>query len=273
MSLTIITDSLAHLLSSGGAGLSNYVTIATTPVTYSATPASIVSVQATCAVDTKGNCVFLPQNVPYVVTSINGKPNIMPYNETSGFTGTIYKTLNDAMQSLIDVSKQVFKRPPPSTLPPSTTDLATTSAPSTTSPPPPSTESPPLQQPWEGDYITIEPNDTNWELLKTNEVFNPIIVDIVKSDQNKLLYKKFNTVCDLSSWESFDCDKLSNPKFKAFKNFKDAFEFISPLPETTAPGSTANYAPAPGGGKRTKKKGKRQTHKKHTRRHRRRAVN
>ena len=144
MSLTLITDSLAHLLSSGGAGLSNYVTIATTPatysatpVTYSATPASIVSVQATCAVDTKGNCVFLPQNISYVVTSINGKPNIMPYNETSGFTGTIYKTLNDAMQSLIDVSKQVFKRPPPITLPHSTTALDTTSAPSTTSAAPP----------------------------------------------------------------------------------------------------------------------------------------
>lgn len=130
-------------------------------------------------------------------------------------------------------------------------------------PPPPSTESP-LIQPWEGDYTTIEPNDTTWGSLKENETFQPIIVDQTKSNMQKLVYKFYDTTCPVELWDSNDCGHLTNPNFIAFKNFKDAFEYISRLPPP---------APAPGGGKRTKKKGKRQTHKKHTRRHRRRAAN
>jgi hypothetical protein len=141
MSLTII-KSLGNLLSGGGsAAILPYVTSKTIPgVTYSATTeqptsstsSTLFSVKATCAVDPKGNCVFLNQNVPYVVSSINGIRTIMPYNKTSGFTGGFtYASLDDAMQSLKQLG---FETHPPNTLlPPSTTDLATTSAPS---PPP-----------------------------------------------------------------------------------------------------------------------------------------
>lgn len=265
-----ITSSLTDLVLSGGGavGLMNYFAPSVMKgITFLGHP--VYTFQATCSV--QGNdCVFLPQNGSYVVVG----NNIMSYDKKSDWTGIVYKTLDDAIRSLIP-SGQLFGRPPPVTLPPSTA-LATTSAPSTTSAPtPPSTEAP-LIQPWEGgDYTPITPNDTAWEQLKDNDQFKPIIVDTVQSNQNKLLYKVFKTDCDLIAWESksYDCDHLTNPKFKAFKSFKDAFEFISTLPETTAPGSTATSAPAPGGGKRTKKKGKRQTHKKHTRRHRRRAVN
>ena len=157
MDLAII-KSFGNLLSGGGgsAAILPYVTSETIPgVTYSAKTteptSTLFSVKATCAVDPKGNCVFLNQNGPYAVISINGIPTIIPSNKTSGFT---YASLDDAMQSL---KQPGFETHPPNTLllPPSTTDLATTSAPP---PPPPPPNAPPLQPSEGGGYTTIESN-------------------------------------------------------------------------------------------------------------------
>ena len=241
--------------------IANYVNV--TPIefqyaTSAPTPTEpLFALHAVCTFDGK-TCRFIDQSQPCVITSINGIPTIMPAKKVT--TDPKFKSLNDALLYLKSNSglypSVTLPLPPPPT--------TTSAPPSTSAPPPPSTESPPLIEPWQGDYTTIEPNDTTWGSLKENETFQPIIVDQTKSNMQKLVYKMYDTTCPEFTWVTDNCDKLSNPDFKAFKNFKDAFASVASIipPETT-----------PGGGKRTKKKGKRQTHKKHTRRHRRRAAN
>ena len=246
--------------------IANYVNV--TPIefqyaTSAPTPTEpLFALHAVCTFDGK-TCRFIDQSQPCVITSINGIPTIMPAKKVT--TDPKFKSLNDALLYLKSNSglypSVTLPLPPPAT---------TSAPPSTTSaPPPPSTEAP-LIQPWEGnDYIAIESNDATWGSLKENETFQPIIVDTLQSDSKKLVYKMYDTTCPEFTWVTDNCDKLSNPDFKAFKNFKDAFASVASIipPDTTPPETT------PGGGKRTKKKGKRQTHKKHTRRHRRRAAN
>ena len=261
MSLVEAAASAFALAFSNPSTIANYVKVTPTGIQYATTGAPtptepVFDLHVVCTYDGK-NCIIIDQSRKCVITQIDGKPTIMPAKK--GTTGQ-FESFNDALFYLKSNSglypSVTLPLPPPST---------SAVAPSTTSaPPPPSTEAP-LIQPWEGGgYTTIKSNETTWNELTNDASYKPIIVDTLQSDSTKLVYKIYDTMCTDITWDADNCDILSNPNFKAFKNFKAAFASIIP-PETT---------PAtPGGGKRTKKKGKRQTHKKHTRRHRRRAAN
>ena len=274
-----LSGALANLFNGNDHSLSSYVSVTSIPVTYSnatignATNATTItgdslhSITFTCVVNREGTCVFLPQNkihsvfinpatrLPEIVAGARKKPS-----PTSPDV-ILYASLDAAMLAYKPQGSQIDPGilPNPHQLNSTTPGniLPGPGTPPGTILPPPSngTTSPPLPYIWEGEYITIDSNDSKWN----DDAFKPIIVDVTNSTSSALRYIEYEFGGNEDIWSSTIVYLINNelPRDrKAFKSIKEAIAFLSQqhlLPPTT-PGTTNG-----GRGKRTRKNKKNKT--------------
>ena len=233
---------------------------------------NLVTVEFTCAFNIeKGECVLLPQNVPYNVVDKDGTKMITREKPPKGGLSNQYPTLNAAIGSLIPrslIEREDVQPIIPGTLVPRSTATITTTAPPTTNVPP--TSEPNIPPNWDVVDTTIEENDTKWN----DATYYPIIVNMKLSSKEKLVYRPIiNSPITEVTWSSDNVLIRPPDGYFAFPNIKAGIDAQAPFPFDEAiffpPAATnsTNSTNRPGGGsgKRTRKnkKSKTSNRKKH----------